>query len=97
MLSIFKLKVCDKIYDGNIRQSQHQVPAFPIRPCTASVPESLGAQANNGLETFSNWITEVDRALDNLTKSGKLFTAPSRRESMPLMGGQRPYPEFGLS
>ena len=39
---------------------------------------------------------EVDRALDNLSKSGKLFNAPSRRDSMPMMGGSRPYAEFGI-
>jgi hypothetical protein len=36
---------------------------------------------------------EVDRAIDNLVKSGKLWNAP-RRDSMPMMMG-RPYPEYG--
>ncbi|PKX97042.1 uncharacterized protein P174DRAFT_428519 [Aspergillus novofumigatus IBT 16806] len=35
---------------------------------------------------------QVDRAIDNLVKSGKLFTAP-RRDSMPMAMG-RPYPEY---
>ena len=39
---------------------------------------------------------EVDRALDNLAKSGKLFNLPSRRDSMPVMGGPR-HSEFGMS
>lgn len=38
---------------------------------------------------------EVDRAIDNLVKSGKLFSAPSRRDSIPMMMGQRPYSEYG--
>lgn len=38
--------------------------------------------------------TEVDRAIDNLVKSGKLWAAP-RRDSMPLMMG-RPYPDYGM-
>ena len=32
---------------------------------------------------------EVDRAVDNLVKSGKMFNAP-RRDSMPMMGGAGP-------
>lgn len=36
---------------------------------------------------------EVDRAIDNLVKSGKLWNAP-RRDSMPMMMG-RPYPDYG--
>lgn len=35
-------------------------------------------------------ITEVDRAIDNLSKSGKMFPnmpGPGRRESMPMSGG----------
>ncbi|KAL4933154.1 uncharacterized protein BDV17DRAFT_148735 [Aspergillus undulatus] len=39
--------------------------------------------------TFS---AEVDRAIDNLVKSGKLWAAP-RRDSMPMMMG-RPHPEY---
>lgn len=38
---------------------------------------------------------EVDRALDNLVNSGKLFNPSSRRDSMPVMGGQRPYADYG--
>jgi hypothetical protein len=32
---------------------------------------------------------EVDRAIDNLLKSGKMFGVPGRRESVP-MGGPPP-------
>jgi hypothetical protein len=48
---------------------------------------------------FASQFEEVDRAIDNLTKSGKGFGFPpsgNRRESMPpIMAQQRPYPEFG--
>lgn len=40
-------------------------------------------------------LTEIDRALDNLNKSGKLFNTPLRRESMPMVGAPRSFPEFG--
>ena len=49
--------------------------------------------------------TEVDRAIENLAKSGKPFgpgfpptpVGANRRESMPPMmaGGPRPYPDYG--
>ena len=38
---------------------------------------------------------EVDRAIDNLVKSGKMFGGPGRRDSGPAMGGSRAFPEFG--
>lgn len=31
--------------------------------------------------------TEVNRAVENLMKSGKMFSTPGRRESMPVVGG----------
>lgn len=47
-------------------------------------------------QSFANAIIEVDRAIDNLNKSGKLFNPPtSRRDSMPMMGGARLHSEFG--
>lgn len=39
-------------------------------------------------------LPEVDRAIDNLVKSGKLWSAP-RRDSMPMMMG-RQFPEYGM-
>lgn len=52
--------------------------------------------AEFGWLTFSTRTIEVDRALDNLHKSGKFFNnLPSRRESIPMMGVPRPYAEFG--
>ncbi|KAL8642115.1 MAG: hypothetical protein Q9228_001173 [Teloschistes exilis] len=47
---------------------------------------------------FDTQIEEVDRALDNLSKTGKLFTGgPVRRDSMPMMGGPRSYSEYGTA
>ncbi len=54
--------------------------------CTTIVHLELGC---------ANEIEEVDRAVDNLVKSGKLLGITSRRESMPLVGGPRPYSEYG--
>ncbi len=42
-------------------------------------------------------LIEVNRALDNLNKSGKLFSPSSRRDSMPMMGGPRAFSDFGTS
>lgn len=51
--------------------------------------------AVNTLSSHRQWSAiEVDRAIDNLVKSGKLWTAP-RRDSMPMAMG-RPYPEYGM-
>lgn len=46
------------------------------------------------INAFDVQIEEVDRAVDNLTKSGKLYAPPSRRESMPMIGGPRAYSDF---
>ncbi|KAI9659443.1 MAG: hypothetical protein M1821_001701 [Bathelium mastoideum] len=47
---------------------------------------------------FGSQFDEVDRAADNLIKSGKMFGMmsgmPGRRDSMPGMGGARPFPEY---
>jgi hypothetical protein len=45
---------------------------------------------------FSSQFDEVDRAIDNLVKSGKLFNGP-RRESMPMMMMGRHFPEYGMT
>ena len=47
------------------------------------------------LDIVTDFVTEVNRALDNLNKSGKLFNLPSRRDSMPMMGGPRVFSDFG--
>jgi len=48
---------------------------------------------------FSTQIEEVDRAIDNLVKSGKMFNMPGagRRDSMPMVGPSRTFPDqFGM-
>jgi hypothetical protein len=40
---------------------------------------------------------EVDRALDNLVKSGKMFGVPGRRDSVPVGAPARDFPQqFGM-
>lgn len=55
-------------------------PAPPSRSGASSAVqrEDMGA--------FHTQVEEVDRAIDNLAKSGKLFSPPSRRDSMPMVG-----------
>lgn len=50
---------------------------------------------HNLLCIYTDILVEVNRALDNLNKSGKLFSLPSRRDSMPMMGGPRAFSDFG--
>lgn len=38
---------------------------------------------------------EVDRAIDNLVKSGKMFAPTGRRDSMPIMGASRGFADYG--
>lgn len=48
--------------------------------------------------TNTDWFTEVDRAIENLVKSGKLFGPPGgRREFPPVFpsGPARLYPDYG--
>ncbi|KAF1987958.1 hypothetical protein K402DRAFT_419818 [Aulographum hederae CBS 113979] len=70
------------------RQPSWEQPAPPSRSGTSSAVESEQQQA------FASQFEEVDRALDNLVKSGKFpFGAGlPRRDSMP--GPGRPYVDF---
>lgn len=62
--------------------------------------QSVGAIGKDSLRnlefisTSTDYSSEIDRALDNLSKSGKLPFG--RRESMPMMGGPRPYSDYGM-
>ncbi|KAJ5177132.1 uncharacterized protein N7482_003009 [Penicillium canariense] len=69
------------------RQVSWEQPVPPSRSGSSSVSQREDSPA------FSSQFDEVDRAIDNLVKSGKLWNAP-RRDSMPMMMG-RPYPEYG--
>jgi len=81
------------------RQSSWEQPQPPSRSGTSSTVNSEVANA------FASQFEEVDRAIENLAKSGKPFgpgfpptpMGANRRESMPMMGGgPRPYPDFGM-
>ncbi|PWY69222.1 hypothetical protein BO83DRAFT_316808 [Aspergillus eucalypticola CBS 122712] len=68
------------------RQASWEQPAPPSRSGSSSVSQ------RDEIPAFSSQFDEVDRAIDNLVKSGKLWAAP-RRDSMPMMMG-RPYPDY---
>ncbi|CEL00526.1 hypothetical protein ASPCAL00126 [Aspergillus calidoustus] len=68
------------------RQASWEQPVPPSRSGSSSVSQ------RDDIPAFSSQFDEVDRAIDNLVKSGKLWAAP-RRDSMPMMMG-RPFPEY---
>ncbi|OJD26095.1 hypothetical protein ACJ73_02533 [Blastomyces percursus] len=74
-------------WQAPMRQASWEQPAPPPRSGTSSTSQRDDAAA------FSSQFDEVDRAIDNLVKSGKLFNAIPRRESVPLMMN-RPYPDY---
>ncbi|KAL9097557.1 MAG: hypothetical protein Q9165_000453 [Trypethelium subeluteriae] len=92
------------------RQQSWEQQAPPSRSGTSSrhmKARRAGSDENEGTSStvqrddsaaFGSQFEEVDRAADNLMKSGKMFGAMSgsagRRDSMPLMGGPRSFPEF---
>ncbi|KAI9678461.1 MAG: hypothetical protein M1829_002059 [Trizodia sp. TS-e1964] len=67
------------------------VPA-PARAGSASI-----TPPREDVSAFHSQLDEVDRAIDNLHKSGKMFNnLAGRRDSMPIVGpGPRPYSEYG--
>ncbi|KAJ9295501.1 hypothetical protein DTO271G3_5957 [Paecilomyces variotii] len=68
-------------WQAPVRQVSWEQPVPPSRSGASSVSQREESTA------FSSQFDEVDRAIDNLVKSGKLFSAP-RRDSMPLMMGR---------
>ncbi|KAH5469517.1 hypothetical protein HBI22_194440 [Parastagonospora nodorum] len=79
------------------QSSWEQPPQPPSRSGSSSTVNSQEANA------FASQFEEVDRAAENLAKSGKPFgpgfpqTGAGRRESMPIAGGglaPRPFPEY---
>lgn len=63
-----------------------------LPPSSRSEAGSTTSRQDTGV--FNTQIEEVDRALDNLAQSGKLFNAPSRRDSVPVMGGSSSFADF---
>lgn len=88
---------------GHLGFKHEQYRQNPKRPLLLDTPwadfslERHSARLGNTFwGTFLTYsLTEIDRALDNLNKSGKLFNTPLRRESIPMVGAPRPFPEFG--
>lgn len=76
-------------WQAPVRQVSWEQPVPPSRSGASSVSQREESTA------FSSQFDEVDRAIDNLVKSGKLFSAP-RRDSMPLMMG-RHFTDYGMT
>jgi len=75
---------------GNQTTWDHQTP--PARSGASSVVQHEDSPA------FSSQIEEVDRAIENLFKSGKVFpNMPTRRESIGVPGQGRGFSEFGAA
>ncbi|KAI9799783.1 MAG: hypothetical protein M1826_005433 [Phylliscum demangeonii] len=81
---------------------ENQSWSAPGRPASwdQQLPPSRAGSSATGLPddgvaaAFSGQFEEVERAIDNLIKSGKLFPAAGRRDSMPIIGPARPFPEY---
>ncbi|KAI9804445.1 MAG: hypothetical protein M1825_001344 [Sarcosagium campestre] len=74
------------------RQQTWEQPPPPSRSGASSTIQHEDPSA------FSCQFEEVDRAVDNLVKSGKMFNMPGRRDSLPPMGngnGPRAFSDFG--
>ncbi|KAF2638514.1 hypothetical protein P280DRAFT_404401 [Massarina eburnea CBS 473.64] len=85
------------------RQPSWEQPAPPSRSGTTRCRANAGASSTVNREeanAFASQFEEVEKASDNLAKSGagKGFGPPpmynNRRESMPPMGGPGPYPDY---
>ncbi|MCJ1399762.1 hypothetical protein MMC11_002965 [Xylographa trunciseda] len=68
------------------RQASWDQPPAPSRSGNSSI---MQREENSA---FALQLEEVERALDNLAKSGKLFPTPPRRDNMPFAG--RSFAEF---
>ncbi|KKZ64338.1 hypothetical protein EMCG_09680 [[Emmonsia] crescens] len=75
-------------WQAPMRQTSWDQPAPPSRSGTSST-----SQRDDAAAFSSQFDEEVDRAIDNLVKSGKLFNAIPRRDSVPLMIN-RPYADY---
>jgi hypothetical protein len=67
----------------------HQTPPPARSGASSAIPREESA-------AFTHQLEEVDRAIDNLVKSGKMFGgAGGRREFLPHPGPARTYPARG--
>lgn len=69
---------------GSGRQPSWEQPPPPSRSGTSSTVQ------RDDLAAFASQFEEIDRAADNLMKSGKMFAGMGpggRRDSLPIMGG----------
>ncbi|KAI9845720.1 MAG: hypothetical protein M1837_004553 [Sclerophora amabilis] len=57
------------------------------QPPPPSRSGSTSTVQQDDVTAFTSQYEDVDRALDNLVKSGKMFGMSGRRDSMPVMGG----------
>ncbi|KAL1956791.1 hypothetical protein VTO42DRAFT_6845 [Malbranchea cinnamomea] len=71
-------------WQAPVRQASWEQPPPPSRSGASSTAQREEPTA------FLSQFDEVDRAIDNLVKSGKIFNGFPRRESFPFMMG-RPY------
>ncbi|KAI4193380.1 MAG: hypothetical protein LQ348_002880 [Seirophora lacunosa] len=81
---------------SNYEAQSWQLPMRPSSWVQPPPPSRSGTSSTIQREehaSFDMQMEEIDRALDNLSKSGKLPFG--RRESMPMMGGPRPYSDYG--
>ncbi|TVY71211.1 hypothetical protein LSUE1_G008358 [Lachnellula suecica] len=58
-----------------------------------SVAGASSAVPREDSTAFSTQLEEVDRAIDNLVKSGKMFGMSGRRDSVPMSGAARTFPD----
>ncbi|DAA78030.1 TPA_exp: Uncharacterized protein A8136_5733 [Trichophyton benhamiae CBS 112371] len=72
-------------WQAPMRQASWEASAPPSRSGTSST-----VQREPESNAFASQFDEVERAIDNLSKSGKTFGGLPRRDSMPMMMG-RPY------
>ncbi|KAI9737775.1 MAG: hypothetical protein M1834_009143 [Cirrosporium novae-zelandiae] len=76
------------------RQASWEGQTPPSRSGTSST-----VQQREEPTAFQSQFEEVDRAVDNMVKSGKVFVpgpGPGRRDSMPPMVSPRPFSEYGV-
>lgn len=84
---------------GNQQQQQQQPPPTWDHQTPPTRSGASSALPREEPVAFSHQLEEVDRAIDNLVKSGKMFNMGGRHGRVPPGGGTRPHSmgEFGDS